>query len=106
MPLSADEQRLLDQLEASLRAEDPDLASKFDAPPPTTRGPRRWLLAGVCFITGIALLVVGMLLTTFWISVIGFLIMFAGVAVVMIKSFRPGDPAPVVPDDASSLFRD
>jgi len=103
MPLSADEQRLLDQLEASLRAEDPDLASKFDAPVPPARRSRRWLLVALCFVAGILLLVVGMLLTTFWISVMGFLVMFAGVAVAMVRSFR-GGPAPVVPDDASSLF--
>jgi len=103
MPLSADEQRLLDQLEASLRAEDPDLARKFDKPPSPGRGPRRWAIAGLCFLAGIALLVVGMLVGKFWLPVLGFLVMFAGVAVVML---RPGKPSGKidVPDDASALF--
>jgi len=89
MALSADEQRLLDQLEASLRAEDPALARKFDthAAPPAKH--RRWLLSGLCFLVGIALLVTGMLLSTFWLPVLGFLVMFAGVAIAMLRPRQP-----------------
>jgi len=90
MALSADEQRLLDQLEASLRAEDPALARKFDTQTARIAKPRRWLLAGLCFLGGIALLVTGMLLSTFWLPVLGFLVMFTGVAIVML---RPKVPA-------------
>jgi len=97
MALSADEQRLLDQLEASLRAEDPALARKFDTQAARPVKPRRWLLAGLCFVCGVALLVLGMLLSTFWLSVLGFLVMFAGVAVVML---RPRPPAQI--DDAAT----
>jgi len=83
MALSADEQRLLDQLEESLRAEDPDLARKLETHSDAS-SPRRWALVIVCFLAGLALLVVGMLID-FRISVLGFLVMFAGVAVAMIR---------------------
>lgn len=91
MALSADEQRLLDQLEESLRAEDPGLARKFEvdqeAPLPTARRP--WWALGVGIPVGIALLALGM----FWLwplSVLGFLVMFAAVIFV---AWRPSPPA-------------
>jgi len=89
MALSADEQRLLDQLEESLRAEDPDLARKLEthSESPT---PRRWAIVIACFLAGLALLVVGMLVK-FPISVLGFLVMFAGVAVAMIRPKHTDD---------------
>jgi len=99
MALSADEQRLLDQLEESLRAEDPALARKLeshsDAP-----SPRRWVLVIACFLVGLALLVVGMLVD-FPISVFGFLVMFAGVAIVLIRPKQTVDPEPSTIDEPS-----
>jgi len=86
MALSADEQRLLDQLEESLRAEDPVLARKLETHSEAP-SPRRWVIVIACFLAGLALLVVGMLVD-FRISVFGFLVMFAGVAVVMIRPKR------------------
>ena len=87
MALSADEQKLLDQLEASLRAEDPALARKFDLQPtaPASEPHRRWALAGGCFLAGIGLLVLGMLFNLLVVSVFGFLVMFAGVAIVAVR---------------------
>jgi len=83
MALSADEQRLLDQLEESLRAEDPAFARKLEAHAEAP-SPRRWVIVIACFLAGLALLVVGMLVD-FKISVLGFVVMFAGVAVAMIR---------------------
>jgi len=85
MALSADEQRLLDQLEASLRAEDPALARKFDTQSARPPAGRRWLASGLCFLAGVALLVTGMLLSTFWLPVLGFLVMFTGVAIQLLR---------------------
>jgi len=90
MALSADEQRLLDQLEESLRAEDPALARKLETHSETP-SPRHWAIVIACFLVGLALLVVGMLVD-FRISVLGFLVMFAGVAVVMIRPKRADEP--------------
>jgi len=90
MALSADEQRLLDQLEESLRAEDPAFARKLESHPKMPSA-RRWVIVVVCFLAGLALLVTGMLVD-FRISVLGFLVMFAGVAVVLIRPKQADEP--------------
>ena len=79
MALSEDEQRLLEQMEAALAAEDPKLAS-------TLRGTsRRWhrrraVLSGIGFIAGITCLIAGMQVHPA-ISVVGFVIMLAATVV-------------------------
>jgi hypothetical protein len=94
MPLSEHEQRLFDQIERALYAEDPKFAS-------TIRGARlrpskRRRVQGITlFVLGIALLVCGMLvpLKVFAIpvvSVVGFLMMFVG-AVLTWAAMRHGD---------------
>ncbi len=85
MALSEREQRLLEQVEAALAAEDPDLAEKL-------RGRRqhsrlRWGASIVGFVVGVVALVVGLQLTP-WVSVTGFVLMLAS-AVVAVWS-RPG----------------
>ena len=85
MPLSEHEQRLLDQIERELYAEDPKFAS-------TVRGARfrrparRRRIQGIAlFVVGVALLVVGVMVKALWVaevpiaSVVGFLVMFLGV---------------------------
>ena len=99
MALSADEQRLLDQLEASLRAEDPGLARKFEVGQPTAPGRRPWWALIVGFAVGIVLLAVGML-WWFPLSVLGFLVMFGGVIFVVIKS--PHAAKPTEPQDVDA----
>ncbi|MCA0296882.1 MAG: DUF3040 domain-containing protein [Actinobacteria bacterium] len=75
MALSEQEQRLLDQMEAALAAEDPKLAS-------TLRGTthrwqrRRAVLAGFGFLVGLAGLIGGMQVHPA-VSVIGFVVMLA-----------------------------
>jgi len=79
MALSEDEQRLLEQMEAALAAEDPKLAN-------TLRGTtRRWhrrraVLAGIGFVAGITCLIAGMQVHPA-VSVIGFVIMLAATVV-------------------------
>ncbi len=96
MPLSEHEQRLLDQIERALYAEDPKFAS-------TVRGgrlrkpTRRRRMQGVAlFVVGLALLVLGIVATgtwlwnTFpWISAVGFLVMLGG-AVLAVTSLGGG----------------
>jgi len=97
MPLSEHEQRLLEQIERALYAEDPKFAS-------TVRGARlhpsrrRRLQGIVLFVVGIALLICGLLvplrlLAIQVVSVVGFLVMFAG-AVLFWAAVRHGDPSP------------
>ncbi|MFT4084618.1 MAG: DUF3040 domain-containing protein [Nocardioides sp.] len=77
MPLSEEELRALEQMERALSLEDPKFVS-------TLRGTRlrqaqqlRAVASGLCFLAGVALLMVGVI-TTYWvIGVVGFLVMLA-----------------------------
>ncbi|MGV0744615.1 DUF3040 domain-containing protein [Mycolicibacterium sp. XJ870] len=85
MPLSDHEQRMLDQIESALYAEDPKFASSVRGG--TLRAPsaRRRLQGALLFIAGLAMLVVGVAVKATMIggfpilSVIGFVVMFGGV---------------------------
>ncbi|MGB0876821.1 MAG: DUF3040 domain-containing protein [Mycobacterium sp.] len=85
MPLSDHEQRMLDQIESALYAEDPKFASSVRGG--TLRAPstRRRLQGAALFVTGLALLVSGVAFKATMIgsfpilSVIGFIVMFGGV---------------------------
>ncbi len=74
--LSRDEQRLLEEMEAALSAEDPELEVRLRS---TDRRPLRWLRilgAGVVFLVGLALLVTGMSIAVA-LSVAGYVVMIA-----------------------------
>ena len=100
MPLSEHEQRLLDQIERALYAEDPKFAS-------TVRGgrlrkpTRRRRLQGMgVFALGLVLLVVGVAVRALWIadnfpvlSVIGFLVMLAGAVMAVTSVGAKGQQA-------------
>jgi hypothetical protein len=94
MPLSEHEQRLFDQIERALYAEDPKFASTVRGA--RLRPSRRRRIQGIAlFVLGVALLVSGMLvpLKVFAIpvvSVVGFLAMFTG-AVLTWAAMRHGD---------------
>ncbi|OBG87251.1 hypothetical protein A5733_12665 [Mycobacterium sp. NS-7484] len=85
MPLSDHEQRMLDQIESALYAEDPKFASSVRGG--TLRAPsaRRRLQGALLFIVGLALLVIGVAVKATMIggfpalSVVGFVVMFGGV---------------------------
>ena len=87
MALSEEEQRLLEQLEASLAADDPKLAQTLgsSSTPRQIHG-RRATLAGVLFVVGLVLLVVGMQ-TSWAVSVIGFIAMLVA-TVIALGSWR------------------
>ncbi|MCL2802713.1 MAG: DUF3040 domain-containing protein [Micrococcales bacterium] len=76
MPLSEYEQRVLDQLEEQLTSQDPRLGSKMSASSSARSGRVALGLAGV--LAGLATLVVGMVVGLLWVSMAGFVIMFAG----------------------------
>lgn len=92
MPLSEHEQRLLDQIERALYAEDPKFASNVRGARMRSRSHRRRIQGIALFALGLLLLVVGVVLPFRpvgipVVSVLGFLVMFAG-AVVAIFSRR------------------
>ena len=76
MALSEHEQRLLDQMERALSAEDPRLASTLRGSTPTRRRRRTLLLSLSGFVVGLALLLVGALQRQLVaLSVVGFVVM-------------------------------
>ena len=85
MPLSDHEQRMLDQIESALYAEDPKFASSVRGGNLRAPSARRRLQGGVLFLVGLALLVAGIALKATWVgslpvlSVVGFIVMFGGV---------------------------
>ena len=86
MPLSEHEQRLLDQIERALYAEDPKFASNVRGARMRSPSRRRRLQGIAVFALGLVLLVVGVMLPVTpagipVISVFGFLVMFAGAVV-------------------------
>lgn len=86
MALSDEEQRLLEQMEAALAAEDPKLVNTLRGTGVRRIHRRRAAIAGVGFFAGLALLIAGMS-TYLFLSVLGFVIMVAA-AVTAIYSWQ------------------
>lgn len=85
MPLSDHEQRMLDQIESALYAEDPKFASSVRGGTLRTPSTRRRLQGAGLFVIGLAMLVAGVAFKATMIgsfpilSVLGFLVMFGSV---------------------------
>ncbi len=85
MPLSDHEQRMLDQIESALYAEDPKFASSVRGGGLRAPTARRRLQGAALFVLGLAMLVSGVafkatMIGTFPVlSVVGFVVMFGGV---------------------------
>ena len=103
MPLSDHEQRMLDQIESALYAEDPKFASSVRGVGLRAPSARRRLHGAAAFAIGLAMLVCGVavkatMVTGFPVlSVVGFIVMFAGVVYAVTGpslSGRPGQAAP------------
>jgi hypothetical protein len=95
MPLSEHEQRLLDQIERALIAEDPKFASTVRAGRLRRPTRRRRLQGVVLFVLGLVLLVVGVAVHAIWVSnvpvvsIVGFVVMLVG-AVLAVTSIGAG----------------
>lgn len=79
MPLSEHEQRMLEQLEQALVADDPKFASSMEG---TRRGGPtrlRWIIGIVGVVVGLGLVLVG-INTTMWVGAAGFAVMVTAVA--------------------------
>jgi hypothetical protein len=87
VPLSEHEQRLLEQMERALYAEDPKFASSLRGKDPRSTFRRSVLLASVGFVLGVVLLMTGLVAKTPVISVIGFVAMLAS-AFFALTSYR------------------
>ncbi|MFD9189752.1 DUF3040 domain-containing protein [Streptomyces phaeochromogenes] len=87
MPLSEHEQRMLEQMERALYAEDPKFATALEGSGLRTYTRRRVYQAVAGFLVGIALLMAGMVAVQIWLSVVGFLVML-GCAVLAVTGWR------------------
>lgn len=100
MPLSEHEQRMLDQIESALYAEDPKFASSVRGGRLGATSGRRRLQGAALFCIGLAMLVIGVAVPATQIgnfpvlSVIGFVVMF-GSAVFAIIGSRRSESSPV-----------
>ncbi|GAA3860152.1 DUF3040 domain-containing protein [Streptomyces sedi] len=96
MPLSDHEQRMLEQMEQALYAEDPKFATTLEGSELRTVTRKRVYQAIAGFVLGVGLLMGGMVAQLIWLSVVGFLIML-GCAVIAVTGWRrapvqQGDP--------------
>ena len=92
MPLSEHEQRLLDQLEQQLHADDPKFASSLSLAPGRSFSTRNVVIGVLVMITGLLVLLGGVALQLIILGILGFLIMGGGVYIATSKSKR-GVPA-------------
>ncbi len=83
MPLSEEELRLLEQMERALSEEDPKFASALRGGTLRSLSRRRLVLAGISFVGGLVILMVGPV-SGFWpVSILGFLIMLGSAAIAL-----------------------
>jgi hypothetical protein len=107
MPLSEHEQRLLDQIERALYAEDPKFASTVRGARLRRTGRRRRLQGIALFVLGVALLVLGVVLPLKpggipVVSLLGFLAMFFGALLTLTAIRNGGDQSEEGSDESGS----
>ena len=95
MPLSDNEQRLLEQMERALYAEDPKFASAMRGGNRRPGAIRRLVIGAVAVVLGLAVLVLGVAQKQVLLGVLGFVCMLAGTAYA-VSSQRRGGPVGVV----------
>ena len=86
MPLSEDEQRILDEIERSFYKHDPAFARNVSTATLTRQAGRNCKLAALVFVVGLVILLTEFA-NMFWLGAIGFLIML-GSALVFATNFR------------------
>jgi hypothetical protein len=87
VPLSEEEQRLLEQMEQALVAEDPKFASALRGSALVARSRRHAILAVLGFLAGVAALMVGAISALTVVAVVGFVLMLVS-AYVFVTAWR------------------
>ncbi len=87
MPLSEHEQRLLEQMEKALYAEDPKFATSLKSTPGARAARGRAALGVLAVLAGMGLLVAGVATTIIAFGVLGFVVMLVG-SVTIYSSFQ------------------
>ncbi len=101
MPLSEHEQRLLDQIERALYAEDPKFASTVRQTDLRTHMRRRLRRAALVLVLGFALMLVGVVAQKIVLGVAGFVVMLGALLLALSSWKRLGaGPAPAKPTGA------
>jgi hypothetical protein len=90
VPLSENEQRLLEQMERALYAEDPKFASAMRGAARRTGAARRLLLGLAGVVLGLVVLLVGVAKQQVPLGVVGFVLMLAGTAYALSAQRRSG----------------
>jgi hypothetical protein len=98
VPLSDHEQRLLDEIEQALYAEDPKFASVVRSAGLRSRVRRVIILCTAGVLVGLGLVLVGLMSNLIALSVVGFVLVVASCGVVA-RSLRPAS-RPAIADDA------
>ncbi len=93
MPLSEHEQRLLDQMERAISAEDPKFATTLRSPRPALGDKRRVVVGVVSVLAGIGLLLGGVATRVVVLGVAGFLAMLVGLLMILGAFGKPGQPS-------------
>lgn len=104
MPLSDEEARMLQQLEQSLAAEDPEFASTLRGSKLIARNRKVAALAALGFLAGLGLLFAGVLVPATWLGIAGFVAMLGSAyafSVVWKRGISGGDDAPSGPTPRS-----
>lgn len=91
MPLSDHEQRLLEQMEQALLAEDPKFATAMRGADLRRRYRRRAVFAGLVFVVGVVMLMTGAVTQVIALGVAGFVVML-GSAFYAVTSWRRVPP--------------
>ena len=103
MPLSEEEQRLLEQMEQALVAEDPKFASALRGSALVARSRRHAIVAVLGFLVGVAGLMIGAIATLTVVAVVGFVLMLVS-AYVFVTAWRRvqqgGDDSSASPEPA------
>ena len=101
MPLSEHEQRLLEQMERALYAEDPKFASSLRSAGPRPGSRRQAALGVIVALGGLAVLVLGAASSLIPVGVLGFVMMLFGTYTV-VRSMRATTTVQTTPTAAAS----
>lgn len=104
MPLSEHEQRLLDEIEQALYAEDPKFASSVRAARRHARVRRTAVLCVLGVLVGLGLVLVGLLANIIALSVIGF-VLLVGACGYGVQSIRSRGTRAVAPESGPTSSR-
>jgi hypothetical protein len=104
VPLSDHEQRMLEQMERALYAEDPKFATALEGSELRTYTRKRVYQAIAGFLLGITLLMVGLPVGQEWLSIVGFLIML-GCAAIGVTAWRRSPPPGEAPQGRAQQGR-